>query len=339
MDIVLVTPAKAGTRVGNRNTANRWATLLRALGHRVRVQVQWDGRAAEAMIALHARRSHAAIAAWADRYPDRPLAVVLTGTDLYRDIDCDAAAQRSLELATRLVMLHDPVDGRLRRYRDKLSVVVQSAPRITRPAPLRGVWEVVVSGHLRDEKDPFRTVAALGHIPPSLPVRVTHLGGALDPTLERVADEWMAKEPRYRWLGEKPHGAALRHLVRARLMVISSKMEGGANVVCEALANGVPILASRVPGNVGLLGPDHPGYFPRGNERALARLIRRAVTDAAYLRALQRAGAKRRARVTPSAEQAALARLVRELQSASSERCDGPLAASRARRTGAKLRR
>ena len=339
MDIVLVTPAKAGMRVGNRNTATRWASLLRALGHRVRVQVAWDGRAADVMIALHARRSHAAIAAWAERHPDRPLAVVLTGTDLYRDIECDATAQRSLALATRLVMLHEPVDGRLRRYRDKLSVVVQSAPRIARPAPLRQAFEIVVSGHLRDEKDPFRTVAALAHVPAALPIRVTHLGGALDPTLERVADEWMAREPRYRWLGEKPHRAALRHLARARLMVISSKMEGGANVVCEALANGVPVLASRVPGNVGLLGRDHPGLFPLGNEQALAKLIRRAVTQPDYLRALECAGTRRRSSVTPAAEQAALARVLRELQSASSERCAGTPAASRARRTGAKLRR
>jgi putative glycosyltransferase (TIGR04348 family) len=287
--------------------------MLRELGHRVRVQVEWDGKAAEAMIALHARRSHDAIARYAERYPDRPLIVVLTGTDLYRDIDHDTSAQHSLRLATRLVTLHELVDGRLRKERRKVRVVVQSARAGTRVPPLSSCFEVLVSGHLREEKDPLRAAHALAHLPPESRIRVTHIGRALEPALGAAAARLMARDRRYRWLGDRPHAQALRLMRRARLMVISSRMEGGANVVCEALAAGTPVIASRIPGNVGMLGKDYAGYYPCGNEGALAALLRKAETDAAFYALLKRQCAARRKMVTPGNDRAALKRLLGEL--------------------------
>lgn len=314
MKIALITPAPPGTRLGNRNTAMRWARMLRELGHDVRVQLEWDGEAADAMIALHARRSHAAIAAYAARYPARPLIVVLTGTDLYRDIDFDPSAQESLRLATRLVTLHPLVDGRLAEHRVKQRVVVQSARAAPRVAPLASCFEVLVSGHLREEKDPFRAAAAAALLPPESRIRVTHIGRALDPTMAVAAEEWMARTQRYRWLGERSHAEAMRLMRRSRLMVISSRMEGGANVVCEALASGTPIIASRIPGNVGLLGEDYAGYYPVGDERALATLMAAAEQDEAFYGRLVRQCAARAPLVSPSSERAALERLLDELQ-------------------------
>jgi len=92
MKIALITPAGARSRSGNRHTAMRWATMLRALGHEVQVSVRWNGRAADVMIALHARRSHDAIAQFRERFPTLPVVVVLTGTDLYQDIRADRDA-------------------------------------------------------------------------------------------------------------------------------------------------------------------------------------------------------------------------------------------------------
>lgn len=313
MKIALVTPAPPRTRLGNRNTAMRWAHFLRDLGHDVRVQTTWDGKPADAMIALHARRSHASIRDYADAHPQRPLVVVLTGTDLYRDIDEDADAQLSLRLATRLVVLHELTDGRLGDHRDKVRVVYQSARPVRRAAPLSSCFEIIVSGHLRAEKDPFRAAAALRHLPDESRIRVTHIGGALDPAMAREARAWMAQSRRYRWLGERPHGAALRLLARAPLMVISSRMEGGANVVCEALAARTPIIASRIPGNIGMLGADYAGYYECCNEHALAALMFRAEADHGFYRNLQRQCAARRGLVTPGRERDALRRLFGEL--------------------------
>ena len=86
-------------------------------------------------------------------------------------------------------------------------------------------------------------------------------------------------------------------------MVISSRLEGGANVVCEALRIGVPILASRIPGNVGLLGESYAGYFPVGDARALARLLD---NDKSFYEKLKRQIAPLRTLVSPRSEARAL---------------------------------
>ena len=317
LKISLITPAAARSRNGNRNTATRWAAFLREAGHKVAVEQQWSGGAADLMLALHARRSHTSIRTYAERFPTRPLVVVLTGTDLYRDIRSDADAQRSLALATQLVVLQElgalELPARLRR---KTRTIYQSARAIAKPEPLSSCFEVVVSGHLRDEKDPFRAAAAAALLPARSRVRITHMGGALTPDMAAQARQWMGREPRYRWLGELPHWKALRILARSRVMVISSRMEGGANVVCEALACKVPVIGSRVRGNVGMLGAQYPGYYPLGDERALARLLLRAETDHAYYGALVRGCAARARLVTPSSERQSVVRLVADAYAA-----------------------
>ena len=313
MKIAIVTPAAARSRNGNRNTAARWARFLREQGHRVTVEQTWGNSPADLMIALHARRSFGSVARYADAFPERPLIVVLTGTDVYRDIQTDANAKRSLELATRLVVLQEMALNELSpRLRGKCSVIYQSAPRIEPVASLSSCFEIVVSGHLRDEKDPFRTAAALQYLPTGSRVRVTHVGGALDPHMADEARRWMARDNRYRWLGEVPHGRALRFLSRARLMVISSRMEGGANVVSEALTAAVPVIASRIAGNIGMLGARYPGYYACGSEQALGKLISRAERDPVYYSSLAAACRKRAALVTPERERKALCELVNE---------------------------
>ena len=190
--------------------------------------------------------------------------------------------------------------------RRKTQVVYQSAQAVARGPPLKSCFEVVVSGHLRDEKDPFRTAAALAHLPDASRIRVTHIGGAMSTAMAQQATMWMKREPRYRWLGEVAHGKALRLLARSRLMAITSRMEGGANVVSEALANGVPVIASRISGNVGMLGKDYAGYYPVENERALARLLSRAETDNVFYRRLAAQCHVRAKRISHSSERGGL---------------------------------
>ena len=313
--IALVTPAAVGSRHGNRATAARWGALLRELGHRVGIQLSWNGAATDLMIALHARRSHESISRFARAFPARPLVVVLTGTDLYRDIRTDEDARASLRLASRLVVLQEMGPAELpRALRPKARVVYQSAPTVAAPSPLAACFEVVVSGHLREEKDPFRCAAALAHLPSASRIAVTHLGGAMSLAMADEARRWAAREPRYTWRGEVPHGKALRILARSRLMVISSRMEGGANVVSEALAARVPVIASRIAGNVGMLGKRYAGYYPLEDERALARLLRRAESDRAFYRMLQSQCRARRGLVTRSHERESVRRLLAELR-------------------------
>jgi putative glycosyltransferase (TIGR04348 family) len=315
MKIALITPAGARSRTGNRHTAARWAAMLRSLGHDVRVAVEWDGRPADAMLALHARRSHGSIAAFRAARPEAPLVVVLTGTDLYRDIAHDADAQASLDLADRLVVLQERGALELpRRLRAKVRVVYQSARVGRAHAPPERAFRIAVVGHLRDEKDPFRAALALAHLRDLARIEVVQLGDALGPGTADEARRLMRAEPRYRWLGGVPHSRALAWMARSHLLVVSSRMEGGANVVCEAAALGVPVLASRISGNVGMLGASYPGYYPLGDERRLAALVRRAAGDRDFYRSLARHVAARRPLFRPQAERAALARLLGELR-------------------------
>ena len=240
--------------------------------------------------------------------------LALTGTDLYRDIRIDAGAQESMRVADRLIVLQDMGLKELSHdLRQKTRVIYQSACPIAPPPQLKSCFEVAVSGHLREEKDPFRAAAALQYLPATSRIRVTHMGGAMGRDMASKARNWVAREPRYRWLGELAHGQALRRLARTRLMVISSRMEGGANVVSEALAVRVPVIASRVSGNIGMLGSDYAGYYPVENEKALARLLWRAESDATFYRRLKRQCAARRWLISPRLEGRSLEQLLAEL--------------------------
>lgn len=313
MNISLVTPASPKSRYGNRATAERWADFLRRMGHAVSVEEEWSGGLCDAMISLHARRSHPSISRFAEAHPDLPLVVALTGTDLYRDIHGDEKAKQSLELATRLVVLQEAGKMELEpRLRAKTSVVHQSAEAVRRLPPAAEAFEVCVIGHLREEKDPFRAALASRLLPPASRIRVLHAGGAREGAFAATARSHMAENPRYRWLGEVSRERVREILARARLLVQSSFMEGGANAVSEALASGVPVAASRIPGNVGLLGEDYPAYYPAGNEEALARLLERAEGDAAFYELLEEKCAARRELFSPENEYAALRRLLEE---------------------------
>jgi len=309
--ISIVTPAAAGTRSGNRHTAQRWAALARALGHRVALGTEWDGRACDLLIALHARRSHASVARFRAAHPRAPLVVALTGTDLYRDLPASAEARHSLELADRLIVLQQEARRALpARLRAKVRVIHQSADTDLRAAPPRQRFRVLVSGRLREEKDPFRAAAALEHLRDLPQLEVVQLGAALSQQMKSAAEDWARREPRYRWLGARSHPRALEWLAHSHLLVVSSAMEGGANVIAEAARIGTPVLASRIAGNLGMLGRGYPGYFPFGDERALARLIARAAREPAYYARLERALRARRALFAPAAERRALGALL-----------------------------
>ena len=315
MRIALITPYGREHRNGNWHTAARWARFLREAGHSVRVQVDWDGRSADLMLALHARRSFASIRAFAERDPTRPLVVALTGTDLYRDIHEDRDAQHALELAHRLIVLQPRgVDELPTHLAARTRVIYQSAPDIARRTSSVHTFEVVVIGHLRAEKDPFRAALATAYLPEHSRTRVTHFGRALSEDMAQTAELAQRKLPRWQWQGEVPHRTVLTRLARADLMVISSVMEGGANAICEALAADVPVIASHMPGNVGMLGEDYPGYFPVGNERQLARLLSRAETDADFYAELVRLGRARRELMRPEQEASRLRQAIAEFE-------------------------
>jgi putative glycosyltransferase (TIGR04348 family) len=323
--ILIVTPALADANNGNWQTARRWSRML-ASAYRVQLCADWPagGAARPAgaqqpadpalMIALHARRSAPAVAAWRSAWPQRPLLLALTGTDLYHDIDRDVAAQRSLAAADALVVLNELGATRLPPpLRPRCHVVLQSCSQ-WRTLPKTGAHlRALMVGHLRPEKDPrtyFRAVARLASRPD---LRFDHVGGALDQALGHEAAALQRRQPQYRWLGALGHAATRRRIQAAHVLVHSSRIEGGAHVVIEAVRSGTPVLASRIDGNVGLLGADYAGYFPPGDDGALAVLLERVRDDPAMLPGLRRQIDERASLFAPAGESAALHRLLGQL--------------------------
>lgn len=320
MKIILITPAGPTARTGNRVSASRWARILRKLGHRVRVAADYDGAPADLMVAVHAWRSAAAIAAFKERHPDRPVVLQLSGTDIYGYLDFDPGPTlRSMALADRLVALNDLAWRKVpRRLRSRLQVIHQSAEPLRRQPSRRGMV-VSVIGHLRDVKDPLRAAEAARLLPADSKVRIEQVGGAYEPQWAANARAEMAANPRYRWRGDVSRAAVRALLARSHAMVISSLSEGGANVISEAAVAGVPILASRMDGNVGLLGAKYPGYFPVGNTKALAALLRRTESDPGFARYLSDAVRSRAPLFAPGREAAAWRRLLKGLRQPSRE--------------------
>ena len=270
------------------------------------------------MIALHARRSAEAIARVAGTYPGGPLVVVLTGTDLYRDIHTDPSARRSLDLATHLVVLQDEGRAELApQHRAKCRVIYQSAPALKTGTPNQHTFDIVLVGHMRAEKDPLTPMRALELLPDDSRVRLIHIGEALQSEYLEAAQALQARSwpatARYLWLAGLPHGATRQRIRHAHAMVISSIMEGGANVIIEAVTAGVPVLASRIAGNIGMLGRDYDGYFPPGDSGQLAGLFERVSRDPAFLAQLQLQCARRAPLFPPARERAEVIRLVADI--------------------------
>jgi putative glycosyltransferase (TIGR04348 family) len=315
MQICLLTPAPPGSYHGNRVTAARWADILRELGHEVEVAQDYHGQPADLLVALHARRSAESVRRFRMQHTKVPVVLALTGTDLYPELT--NVDQSVLEMADRLIVLQRlGVEQLPAHLRGRAHVVHQSVPPLLVGAsPPSDYFEVLLLAHLRPVKDPLLAAAAARLLPDDSRVRIRHAGLAMDHELGERAARESHDNPRYHWLGELPRSEALRLLAGSRLLLLTSKHEGGANAISEALAAGVPILGTHIAGTVGILGTDYPGYFPVGNPARLAQLLRHAETHEKWYDELRRRCADLRILVTPERERESWRRLLAELTS------------------------
>jgi putative glycosyltransferase (TIGR04348 family) len=310
--IGIVTPARKSSNNGNWQTAWRWSRLL-AQRYHLQVLERWSGEPVDLLIALHARRSADSIRAW-HAARRGPLVLVLTGTDLYRDIHADAAAQESLQQADRLVVLQELGPQQLpAALRERCTVCFQScAARQPAPKTDRHLRAVMV-GHLRDEKSPETYFEAARLLAARDDIVLDHIGAPLDAALGREAARLAREQPRYRWLGALDHAATRRRIQHAHVLVHCSRIEGGAHVIAESVRAGTPVIASRIDGNVGMLGADYAGYFDWNDARALATLLERARDEPDMLRTLLRQGRRRAPLFEPKRERATLLAMLNAL--------------------------
>jgi putative glycosyltransferase (TIGR04348 family) len=307
VSVCLVTPAPIDSLKGNSVSARRIAHLLRTAGYSVDLQHGYDGAPASVMIALHARRSAEAIAHYRERYPHGHLIVLLTGTDIYDDLpQHDPTAYRSLNLADTLVVaqaasLHDLPS----RYHEKTRVISKSVtlPEDWSLTPPPDHFLTLIVGHLRAVKAPLLAATATHLLPTHSRLQLRQLGEALEPEYATLACEEMRTNPRYHWTGPVSFSAMWDELRHAHLALNTSHMEGGANSIAEAIAAGIPVLATDIPGNRGLLGPDYAGYFPVDDAPALAHLLSRAETDPTFYQHLRQDIIKLQPALAPAREQ------------------------------------
>lgn len=287
--------------------------MLRNCGHKVTVGTEYNSEPVDLLIALHAWHSAGSIKCYRQHYPSGALIVVLGGTDVNSFLKTDAAnTLESIRAADALVCLHDLIVDELPQdQKQKLHVIRQSAKPLPYPRnPVAKHFDICVIGHLREEKDPFRTALAARLLPEHSRIRVIHFGKAHNRSYARRAEQEMQQNSRYFWKGEVPRWRVRREFSRTRAMVISSNQEGGANVVSEAIVAGVPVIASDIAGNIGLLGREYPAYYRVGDEQSLAELLHRAETDMVWLSNLETCCQRLAPLFTPESEADAWAALV-----------------------------
>ena len=289
----------------------RWQNFLEELGYAVVITESWSGADSAMLIALHAYRSHSSMMEFHKNHPDKPIVLVLTGTDLYRDMAVHAEVVHSMEIADKLIVLQSAaLESIPLHLRYKAQVIYQSVSVDMAPSIASSDFQITVIGHLREEKDPFCIARSLPFIPADSKISVLHLGMAMNAQMERAAMGYNESLERYQWIGEVSHADALKMLSKSRLMVISSRMEGGAHVVSEAIALGIPVIASDIPGNTGLLGDDYLGYYPVGNEAALASLLYRCESIPDFYSALKKQIDLRRDLISPQREKQSIQELM-----------------------------
>jgi glycosyltransferase involved in cell wall biosynthesis len=150
---------------------------------------------------------------------------------------------------------------------------------------LEGV-AVLFVGELAERKQPLQLAQAVRRARDGDPRIVALLAGEgpLAPALEQLAGEGV------RPLGRRDDVRAL--LAAADVFVLPSLREGLAYAVLEAMAAGVPVLASDAPGN-----PDAVGQagmlFRAGDTEAMVTALERLAADPALRDSLGRAGAAR----------------------------------------------
>jgi putative glycosyltransferase (TIGR04348 family) len=316
MHIQLISPARIDSRSGNHTTAVRWRNILQKLGHEVTVSQQYSGQNVDLMLALHAWRSAGSIQLFAETYPTRPLLVALTGTDVYRFLNTHSQdTLRSMGYADRLIALHANITHSVpKEYHHKLRIIYQSAEtKLSRKTYHSSHFNVCIAGHLRDEKDSLRPAYAARSLPAHSKIQLSHFGKAHTQKWEHNARSEMARNSRYHWYGEVSQSLLQVKLSHSDLLILPSRMEGGANIISESIMSGLPVVTSYIEGSIGLLGEKYTGYFEVENTNQIKKMLLRCESDTKFYQTLSHQCKARRYLFNPNREKSSWSKLLAEL--------------------------
>lgn len=281
MKVCVASPYPLSELKGNSVTTDRIVAMLNEGGVKARGSYGNDGEPADILITLHAIKGAPAVFDFKKKTPNGRVIILLTGTDIYQGLaEGSQIGGDALQVADRIVV---PQEAAIRKLPEKVrgkTVVIRPSldPIAVKATSSQSPFVISVVGHLRPVKRPFLTIETLAQHPEWSDLEVWQIGQALDAEMRKTAEFWMEEDKRYRWCGGLPREESLALCAKSSLTINSSILEGGANAVLEAMTMGVPVLASRIEGNVGLLGDDYPGYFEEGGmAKALEAIMHQRV--------------------------------------------------------------
>ncbi|NWK55679.1 glycosyltransferase [Verrucomicrobiaceae bacterium N1E253] len=292
-DVLIHSPFPRQDSQGNTTSALRLQRMLMESGMEVALEDVWySGVEARWMVALNARRSAGAVAEFMDACPRGRVVVVLTGTDInhpeVQDPESDTC--RTMKLADRLVVLHEASLAAVPKdFRDKCVVIHPSVqlPHGLQHKPRRGeLFEVLMVGNIRREKNLPLAIEACRLLPQDAGIVVRVYGDAEGDLANRLMEATAGPLP-FQWRGKTDHTSLMELMATSDLLLNTSTQEGGANAICEALGMGLPVLASRISGNVGMLGDDYEGLFPSEDAGDLAEMLSRCAENAVFYQRLK----------------------------------------------------
>ena len=281
MKVCVASPYPLSELKGNSVTTDRIVAMLNEGGVEARGSYGNDGEPADILITLHAIKGAPAVFDFKKKTPNGRVIILLTGPDIYQGLaEGSQIGGDALQVADRIVV---PQEAAIRKLPEKVrgkTVVIRPSldPIAAKATSSQSPFVISVVGHLRPVKRPFLTIETLAQHPEWSDLEVWQIGQALDAEMRKTAEFWMEEDKRYRWCGGLPREESLALCAKSSLTINSSILEGGANAVLEAMTMGVPVLASRIEGNVGLLGDDYPGYFEEGGmAKALEAIMHQRV--------------------------------------------------------------
>jgi len=281
MKVCVASPYPLSELKGNSVTTDRIVAMLNEGGVEARGSYGNDGEPADILITLHAIKGAPAVFDFKKKTPNGRVIILLTGTDIYQGLaEGSQIGGDALQVADRIVV---PQEAALRKLPEKVrgkTVVIRPSldPIAVKATSSQSPFVISVVGHLRPVKRPFLTIETLAQHPEWSDLEVWQIGQALDAEMRKTAEFWMEEDKRYRWCGGLPREESLALCAKSSLTINSSILEGGANAVLEAMTMGVPVLASRIEGNVGLMGDYYPGYFEEGGmAKALEAIMHQRV--------------------------------------------------------------
>ncbi len=298
-DVLIHSPFPQETGQGNSVTAERMQLIMRSAGIGAHIEtVTYQGGDAKCLVALNAWRSAGVVAEFDRRHNDRQIVVLVTGSDINHPEmgDENSDTRVTMERADALVTLHDADLKALPENLQHKSICIY--PSVSLPTgikhrePLEDRMDVVMAGNIRAVKNPQLAVEVGALLPSDSPIFINSYGDASDQLATEMTHA-SAEVKHFNWCGKLDHATLIEKMVRAQLLLNTSTIEGGANAICEAVTMGLPVIASDIRGNVGMLGEDYLGLFPNGDAQAAVGLLQRCVTELSFYQELKKQVAQR----------------------------------------------